>query len=337
MTDSTSKRGGFRGADQTDPVASIGQSLRRLVTLPFAYADSVTAQFDAGLANGIIPADGGGAVSTSYVVSTLNNAYVIKNRSGGLIMSRNAGQFWCNGPQVVVGCPGTNLNPNGLPFISMDPRILYDAPNGRWVTTALGALLNGTTLQFLPMTYLAVSQTANPTSTWNLYYFYSCGNAKPGDQPVLGIDNGNGWLISKTRSCTTTIGVAKNDLHVFLQTPLYNGTPPSDLNHFQISDPNDGDMPASTYNPPPFNVEYMVTSGVSGGRPTLTFSYLGMDTQTGKPVLTSGFFAYVSIFTNATFSIPPGSTPKCNACVGTNNDARLNSVTLDCPPIYPHS
>jgi hypothetical protein len=108
-----------------------------------AFAQSLVTQFDGGLADNIVPADASGAVNPSFVMSALNGRYLIYNRSGSLLKAPTGNQFWCNGPQVVIGCPGTNLNPGSSPFINIDPAILYDSTNGRWVTSAIGMVNNG--------------------------------------------------------------------------------------------------------------------------------------------------------------------------------------------------
>lgn len=313
----------------THPLATLTKLARRLGPAE-ANAQTVSAQFNGGLASGLTPADAAGATNGSFVLSALNNAYYIYGTGGTLLKSRDGNGFWCNGPQVVNGCPSTGLNGTTQPLETFDTQIVWDSVNARWVTSALGAtasqLSSGT---WMPVTYLGVSQTSDPRGMWNLYYFYTCGDNNPGDQPKLGIDSPAGWIIVESSLCNGSI-YPKNNLQVFSEASLYAGTPPNNTNQFPFSDPNDLDRPAVTYAAnPPSGREYLVASAVAGGTPALYYSFLQNDPSTGKPLLTSNVFSvFIAYITGATFDIPAGSDARCNACIGTLDDARVRSATV---------
>lgn len=100
------------------------------------------------------PPDTQGAVGPNHLMVTLNTQVRIQDRSGRALSTVALSDFW-------RGVGGRDLN------IVYDPRVLYDPYADRWITTALwwtptptvccGGLLVG------------VSQTGNPTGSWNLY------------------------------------------------------------------------------------------------------------------------------------------------------------------------
>ena len=289
---------------------------------------TLLAHFNGGTATNFNPADAAGAINSSYVISALNNRYNFYNRSGSLIKTTDGNGFLCNGPQVINGCPGTGLNPSSNKFLSIDPQILWDSGNSRWLTSANGQV--DTLFVTLNVTYVAVSQTSNPTGQWDLYYFFSCGNNSVADQPKLGIDNSLQWFFVELSACGTTSGIPKDNLHVFYQPSLYNGTPPNSTNHFMLSDLDDLDRPAVTYSAsPPFGWEFLISSGVTNGTPFENYSYISADAS-GLPVLASNYLALsvnVAPLT-ATYNIPAGSTPACSSCIGTIDDARIKTATV---------
>src|ERR1700737_738000 len=80
--------------------------------------------FDGGTGN-LSPADIGGAVGRGFVVSALNGAYYIFDKTGMQLLAIDGRAFWCSGS--LAGCPNINV----------DPRIVYDFRSGRWITSAL--------------------------------------------------------------------------------------------------------------------------------------------------------------------------------------------------------
>jgi hypothetical protein len=92
-------------------------------------------------------------------------------------------------------------------FVS-DPKCYFDPADQRWFVTALQIGLDPATANFVPPTHLeiAVSQTADPTGSWNLFSIDTTddgSNGTPshancpcfGDQPLIGAD-ANGFYVS---------------------------------------------------------------------------------------------------------------------------------------------
>jgi hypothetical protein len=73
--------------------------------------------------------------------------------------------------------------PSGQSF--SDPRILYDAPSGRWFLS--GFSFNSTLTS--TATYLAVSASSNPTGNWIVYTVNSSTTGEVTDQPMIGVCN----------------------------------------------------------------------------------------------------------------------------------------------------
>jgi hypothetical protein len=91
------------------------------------------------------PPDTNGAVGPNHLMVTLNSQVRIQDRSGNALSTVTLGAFWSR-----VG--------GGGPF---DPRVVYDPYADRWITTAVG--------NFYRSLLVGVSQTGDPTGSWNLY------------------------------------------------------------------------------------------------------------------------------------------------------------------------
>lgn len=142
------------------------------------------------------PPDQGLCVGNGFVLETVNNALAVYTEGGGLVagpVPMNA--FYGLAPEIV--------RPDGPygPFLS-DPECYFDRDTQRWyvselefgVNPATGAD-NGQAFQLI-----AVSQTPDPTGSYNVLSFDTAHNGNPGcpcfgDQPLLGAD-ANGIYIS---------------------------------------------------------------------------------------------------------------------------------------------
>lgn len=96
-----------------------------------------------------IPPDVNGAVGPNHLMTTLNSQVRIQDRNGATISTVSLGAFW------------NSLGGLGQVY---DPKILYDHMANRWmfVSSANPQLNTSCTL-------LGVSQTSDPTGSWNLY------------------------------------------------------------------------------------------------------------------------------------------------------------------------
>ena len=112
------------------------------------------------------PPDTQVAAGPNYLLELVNASGSIWTKSGSLVGAFNLNLFF------------------GLPFgySTGDPRVLYDRSTQRWLasSTAFDSSLNG-------QVYLAISQSSNPLSLWNVYLITSNTQRTLYDQPKLGI------------------------------------------------------------------------------------------------------------------------------------------------------
>jgi hypothetical protein len=124
---------------------------------------------------------------------------------------------------------------DGGPSLSVqgDPRCFYDSATSRWYASQIWLDENDATPQGWAGTYLAVSQTSDPTGMWNVYFIpdlsnqtgtstcnnlpASSANSNPcfGDQPLLGVD-GNSVQISTNEYSIFGNAPAGQDNYYFL-------------------------------------------------------------------------------------------------------------------------
>jgi hypothetical protein len=121
------------------------------------------------------PPDSNGAVGPDHVVTMLNTDVLIQDRAGRTRAGFPVplGQFW-----AALG-----------PFTKIyDPRILYDAANGRWIATA-GANPWVANAELL----LAVSATSDPAGNWNMFAIHTGTQGCWADYPELGFNQN--WIV----------------------------------------------------------------------------------------------------------------------------------------------
>ena len=103
------------------------------------------------------------AVGPSHIVQMVNLAGRIFDKSGNTVSNISLVSFFNTGSD----------------FIS-DPKIMYDAPSGRWFASIADISTSSVKL--------AVSSTSDPRSTWYLFNFNFGNNYCP-DQPILGLND----------------------------------------------------------------------------------------------------------------------------------------------------
>jgi hypothetical protein len=277
------------------------------------FIETLLTGFDGGT-GGLAPADIGGAVGPRDVVSALNGEYSFYTKTGTLEKSVTGGTFWCGGS--LPGCPNTDV----------DPRIAYDFGSQRWITSALAG--GGTAAA---TTWLAVSQTSDPTGAWSLYSFPSCGltySTDSGDQPRLGVNSQ--WIVVKDASCA---GITKNrtelTLHVFDKNQLYSGASLQvGVNQFEFADQFDVDTPVVTFARSTIKGrEYLAVPNVlSNGHTQVIFSYL--EGPVDAPMLYQPTET-VNLTVTGNYAVPEGFQLGCSSpCIGSDDDARINSASV---------
>jgi len=140
---------------------------------------------DGGRQFSLEPPDPAMAVGPNQVISAVNTALGVYDKSGGLQGIASLNEFFGLAPEVDQDSSG---NPVYGPYVT-DPKVLYDADLGRWIISMTEIDQDPVTGEFLESTalYLAVSQT---TDAMGSYYIYSLDTSDIGlsDQPLIGTD-----------------------------------------------------------------------------------------------------------------------------------------------------
>jgi Abnormal spindle-like microcephaly-assoc'd, ASPM-SPD-2-Hydin len=114
----------------------------------------------------VTPPDTQLAAGPTDLLETLNDSGSVWSKTGALVEAFDLGVFF----QV----------PTGSYF--SDPRVLYDAPTGRWFISGLSF----TPPSYGSVVYLAVSKTSDPTGLWSVYSADSTPDILH-DQPKIGV------------------------------------------------------------------------------------------------------------------------------------------------------
>jgi hypothetical protein len=122
--------------------------------------------FPFGIGQDVTPPDTQLAAGPTNLLETLNDSGSVWSKTGGLLRSFDLGKFFSV--------------PTGSYF--SDPRVLYDAPAGRWFISGLSF----TPPSYGSVVYLAVSSGIDPTGTWTVYAADSTSNVLH-DQPKIGV------------------------------------------------------------------------------------------------------------------------------------------------------
>jgi len=208
------------------------------------------------------PPDQGLCVGNGYVVEPVNDVLNIFNTSGQSVLPDNTAT------NIVSGFPrnvnhAVDLNsffgypaavnrsvPNGQPnhfgqFVT-DPSCLYDAATQRFFLVVLTLEVNSTTGGFTTVNHLdvAVSQTANPTGSWNIYRVdvtndgTNTGGVNPGpylgDYPHIGAD-AYGFYITTNAYPWCCDGFSGAQIYAFSKAQLAAGAASVSMAHFDTS------------------------------------------------------------------------------------------------------
>jgi len=163
----------------------------------------------------VVP-DGALAASPTYLLEVSNSCLKVLNATTGAVLA---------GPTLL----GTFLGSTG--WATRDERALYDPVNARFIISALDQNKN--------LVFVAVSQSSNPTSGWNIYSFSAAGTCNPGsgDFTTMGQtlqEPGDplgaiylGWNIAcPPKGLQDFVGAISKTL-------AYSGAPISSINGFQ--------------------------------------------------------------------------------------------------------
>ena len=173
---------------------------------PLVPSPAPLAQFQALTDNNtFIPPDVHGAAGPNHLVTTLNTQILIQNRAGAVVSTLSTFGFWSS---LSIGT------------IS-DPRVLYDRFNDRWMQTIIVDYFGPNSA-----ICVAVSQTNDPTGTWNLFKLdVDSTNTKWADFPSLGFNKN--WIVVSVNMYPVPNGAFSNARTlVCVKSNLYANTTP---------------------------------------------------------------------------------------------------------------
>ncbi len=178
--------------------------------------------------NAALPPDTHGAVGglsggTQYHMTVLNTQVRIKVLFGGIDNVVTLAGFWAS-----LGNPA--------PF---DPKVLYDPFGQRWIFTA-----TANAQQAASSLLIGVSQTSDPTGTWNLFSIdVDAANLTWADYPSIGFNTN--WIAVSVIMINIGGGPVGSDIFVFNRANLYAGT--SSFTRLQLTNQGLVHVPAITY------------------------------------------------------------------------------------------
>ncbi len=154
-------------------------------------------------ANTSIPPDTHGAVGPNHIMTALNTQVRIQSKTGTTVSTVTLNSFF----NSVGGGSGT-----------FDPRVLYDPYANRWICVAVDDAANATS-----KVLIAVSQTNDPTGTWNFYgYDHDGTNVEWADYPMVGF-NKNWIAVSINDFSVAANAFTGANCYIFDKSTLYAG------------------------------------------------------------------------------------------------------------------
>ncbi len=168
---------------------------------------------------GNVPPDPELAVGSNHVIAVVNVAFEIYNKAGTSLV----------GPTTFSSFFASNANCSGV----FDPNALYDEEADRYI---LGIDADG-------FYYcVAVSQTNNPTGSWNIYAFPTATGTDFFDYPHAGVGRD---AIYMGANIFTTTSFKESRVWAFNKWSMYNGQPAASANK---------GLPTSEDTPQPLNL-----------------------------------------------------------------------------------
>jgi hypothetical protein len=204
------------------------------------------------------PPDQGVCVGNGYVVEAVNDVLNVYNAATGTsaLPDNTATNIVGGFPRDVnhaidlnsfYGYPAAVNRTTGIrgPFVT-DPSCLYDAQTQRFFVVVLTLEVVPTTGAFTTVNHLdiAVSQTSNPTGSWNIYRIdvtndgTNTGSANPGpylgDYPHIGAD-ANGFYITTNAYPWCCNGFSGAQIYAFSKAQLAAGAATVNMAHIDTS------------------------------------------------------------------------------------------------------
>ncbi len=291
------------------------------------------------------PPSPGIAAGNGFIVEGVNNAFMVYNTSGApllpVVISSN--QLFGLPPQFDRTSEILGPSPT-------DMRVFYDAGINRWFVVQR-IIANDANGNFLPQTQeiLAVSQTGDPTGTYNIYVIdtttgigFNCPCVS--DYPEIGADQYGFYISANEHNYATRIfGLATNILAVS-KSALASGATAPTAYKFEIPFVNGYEFAIQPAATPPGGsnflasggVEYFVSSLQSGGDNLALWAMTNTSSlTTSNPLLT----LIKTIIPTLAYMAPGGSpqkpgplpygsslTPPARLAVIDGGDSRVQSV-----------
>lgn len=284
---------------------------------------------------GWAPSDMGLAVSSAYVVQTVNECIAVYNKTGTLL-------------KVTDLCTFIGLPPNSGGAGCFDPRVTYDFVNSKFIVTVDFFVSGGN-----GTIYVATSKTNNPTGLWTIHSF----NRGPGiaDFPTLGQTWGN-YTSNPSNSIVTVCdnffansGGFYAECLLLPKKKLY-ATAGFTFNTFFAftlgGDILDTLQPANVYEPGEKpraqfainSVNFNGTDGFcSGGdHGVVVWSFSNSVPQTGSPgAKLSGFWTGCGSTSGYTFPGLADNGSFCSSCIDTNDNRISGMVHYSAGRLFP--
>ncbi len=257
-------------------------------------AATVGVNFDGISSPGYVPSDSNLAVSSSYIVETVNVDFAVYNKSGGTLA----------GPTSIFSLFAGLSGDCGSGTVG-DPIVLYDRAADRWVLSMIG---HGSTYSEC----IAVSKTNNPTGAYYVYGYSFGSNLN--DYPKLST-----WATTHNSAYLATFDIFSGsnsvgvDICGFDRAKLQAGnstaallcqmTPSSEFSY--LPSDMDGPTPPADFTPGLFITHH------SGSPGQLYLRQLTLNFATATATLSSPTVISVANYTNACHSdcVPqPGTT-----------------------------
>ncbi|MEK6301999.1 MAG: C25 family cysteine peptidase [Acidobacteriota bacterium] len=253
-----------------------------------------------------IPPDVHGAAGPNHLMTALNPQMLIQNKSGAVISTLSTFAFW---------------SPLGIGTIS-DPRVLYDPFSNRWMQTIIVDYFTANSA-----ICVAVSQTNNPTGTWNLFKLdVDSANTKWADFPSMGFNKN--WIVVSVNMYPVLGGPFSNARTlVCVKSNLYANTTPVGTFKFFDRPLNDGGtiQPAVTMDNTT-ETEYFVNHDTSSSGTARIYTLTG---PVGSEAMNIGP-AVVSTLGGWTFGsqADPDMLPQLGAANVAHDEPRWRSVVF---------
>lgn len=263
----------FKGWNPTDFGGQVSEQQYRTTatTRNFsALGDNPAVGYPSGSFFSSIPPDTYGSAGPNHLMVVLNTQYRFMDKNGVVIQTVDAQDFW-KGTAGYYAPPGATSN---VAVGHADPHVQFDPVAGRWI------LIAQSNLDAFSSLLVAVSQTNDPTGTWNRYAIDTDPTNLSGfDYPLLGYNND--WVVVSGNMFGISSGTfTDHQIYIFDKANLYAGGALNFASNAQkITVGNDGQSgwcsPATVIGSSPANTMYLLQPFFSsGGNSALRLSTL---------------------------------------------------------------